>query len=158
MCRCEGENRMSKVLVCACACKNINKLLQSTHQITARHSHFLRSNSPIAQFLTSNHLARDSRRSGQETVEDLAADEPRSVDSAVSMMCEEQLDYERDRGAIVVATATIDRRTLAKCAFEVGTAISSWLMSESRLHVMVDVCVVGRRSSSRFLLGSRVRG
>ena len=131
MCRCEGENRMSKVLVCACACKNINKLLQSTHQITARHSHFLRSNSPIAQFLTSNHLARDSRRSGQETVEDLAADEPRSVDSAVSMMCEEQLDYERDREAIVVATATVDGTMLTKCDYAGATAISGWLLCES---------------------------
>ena len=61
-------------------------------------------------------------------------------------MDDARVDYERDRGAIVVAMATIDGRTFAKCAFEVATSILGWLLCESRRCSRHGWwCAVGRR-------------
>ena len=64
----------------------------------------------------------------EEMVHDLAAEEPESIDSAVAMMSEEQLDCERDRGAIVEATATIDRTMFASSVCDCAIAGSGWLL------------------------------
>eukprot|EP00956_Cyclotella_meneghiniana_P024860 scaffold50694_cov74-Cyclotella_meneghiniana.AAC.1 len=64
------------------------------------------------------------------SVDDVEAEEPGSINSAVAMMCEQQLDYERDRGAIVEATATIDRTMFASSVCDGAIAISGWQMLE----------------------------
>eukprot|EP00956_Cyclotella_meneghiniana_P030267 scaffold75613_cov74-Cyclotella_meneghiniana.AAC.1 len=61
-------------------------------------------------------------------VDDVETEEPESIDSAAAMMCEEQLDYERDRGAIVEATATIDRTTFESSVCDGAIAGSGWLL------------------------------
>ena len=61
-------------------------------------------------------------------VDDVDAEEPGSIDSADAMMREEQLDYERDRGAIVEATVTIDRTMFASSVCDGAIAGSGWLL------------------------------
>eukprot|EP00956_Cyclotella_meneghiniana_P035640 scaffold116684_cov59-Cyclotella_meneghiniana.AAC.1 len=47
---------------------------------------------------------------------------------AAAVMCEEQLDYERDRGAIVEAAATINRTAFASSVCDGAIAGSGWLL------------------------------
>jgi hypothetical protein len=62
----------------------------------------------------------------------LAEDEPRSIDSAASMCREKDSDYERYNATINGATTTVDGMMLAKCVYAGATAISGWLLCESR--------------------------
>ena len=64
----------------------------------------------------------------------LVADEPRSIDSAVGcvMRQEKDSDCERYNATINGATATVDGTMFAKYVYAGATAISGWLLCESR--------------------------